>query len=380
MTDGPEGERVNGSAAADPVGAKALTDTVTTAQSGSGRWIALGTTVLAATVDLVYGVEASLIVPLVFGPFVASALASVRDTAVVAVVATLLGVLLGWTDQTIGTSPHVVRVGCVAVGGILAVWLAFGRTARERKLRAVTHVAQVAQQTILHPLPETMGGVGLAARYLSASAESQIGGDFYDALETPWGVRLIVGDVRGKGLEAVRLASALLGEFRSRANSERELTSVVKTVDAAGVRAADQAGEDFATAVFVQFDDDTVTIVRCGHPLPLLAQGHLVDFIDTSPSLPLCLGTEASAEELRLFSGSRILFFSDGAFEGRDEKGDFFDLQSSFARHVGTADLGMVLDGILDDLDRHCAGGISDDVVLVIAEQPMGRVRRTRTR
>ncbi|MDQ3640139.1 MAG: SpoIIE family protein phosphatase, partial [Actinomycetota bacterium] len=222
---------------AGSVGAKALTDMGTTHHNGRGRWIALGTTVLAATVDLLYGVEASLVVPLVFGPFVASALASVRDTAVVAVIATLLGVVLGWTDQTIGTSPHVVRVVSVAVGGLLAVWLAFSRTDRERKLRAVTHVAQVAQQAILHPLPEAIRGVRLAARYLSASAESQIGGDFYDALETPWGVRLMVGDVRGKGLEAVRLASALLGEFRSRANSEPELTAVVKTVDAAGVRA-----------------------------------------------------------------------------------------------------------------------------------------------
>ena len=348
-----------------------------TDHSATGRWIALATTLLAATVDLLYGVEASLIVPLVFGPFVASALASVRDTAVVAVLATLLGVLLGWTDQTIATSPHVVRVASVAVGGLLAVSLARSRTARERKLRAVTHVAHVAQQAILHPLPEQIRGVRLAARYLSASAESQIGGDFYDALDTPWGVRVVVGDVRGKGLEAVRLASALLGEFRSRANSEPELAAVVKTVDAAGARAVDQAGEDFATAVFAQFDEDILTIVRCGHPLPLLAQFHHLDFIDTSPSLPLCLGSEASAEELRLAPGSRILFFSDGAFEGRDARGEFFDLHSSLARHVGNPDLGTVLDRILDDLDRHCLEGISDDVVLVIAEQPTRQVDRT---
>ncbi len=79
-------------------GVTALTDMATAEDNSTGRWIAAGTTVLAATVDLLYGVEASLIVPLVFGPFVASALASVRDTAVVAMTATLLGVLLGWAD------------------------------------------------------------------------------------------------------------------------------------------------------------------------------------------------------------------------------------------------------------------------------------------
>jgi len=95
-----------------------------TGDNGRGRWIAAGTTIMAASIDLVYGAQASLIVPLVLGPFVASALASVRDTATVALMATLFGILLGWTDQTIGTSPHVVRVASVAIGGTLAVWLA----------------------------------------------------------------------------------------------------------------------------------------------------------------------------------------------------------------------------------------------------------------
>ena len=129
------------------------------------------------------------------------------------------------------------------------------------------------------------------------------------------------------------------------------------------------ADEDFATALFVQLDGDMLTIIRCGHPLLLLAQGQAVRPLDTHPSLPLCLGTEASSDELRLAPGSRILFFSDGAFEGRDAKGEYFDLQSSFARHLGTPHRGAVLDAIVVDLDRHCHGGISDDVVLSIAEQ-----------
>ena len=62
--------------------------------------------------------------------------------------------------------------------------------------------------------------------------------------------------------------------------------------------------------------------------------------------------------------------------DGRDEKGDFFHLASSLARHVGTPVLGTVLDRILDGLDRHCVAGISDDVVLGIAEQPTGHVDR----
>lgn len=337
-------------------------------ENWTGRWIAVGTTVLAAAVDLLYGTEASLIVPLVFGPFVASALASVRDTVVVAVTASFLAVVLAWPDGTVGTSPHLVRTASVALGGGLAVWLALQRTAREEKLRAVTRVAEVAQQTILHPLPPEMRGVRLAGRYLSASAEAQVGGDFYEAIETPWGVRLVVGDVRGKGLGAVRLAAVILGEFRSRAGSEPCLGGLARLVDAAGSRLSDESGEDFATALFIQFQTDAASIVRSGHPFPLLATRQEVSPIDTAPSLPLCLGTEGSVEEVPLPSGARILCYSDGAFEGRDAQNVEFDLQSSFARHAGASDVNAVLEAILADLDRHCEGGISDDVVLVIAE------------
>lgn len=335
----------------------------------AGRWLAGTTTVLAAAVDLLYGTEASLIVPLVFGPFVASALASVRDTVVVAVAAFLLAAVLGWPDGTFGTSPHLVRTISVALGGGLAIWLAVQRTAREEKLRAVTHVAEVAQQTILHPLPSEIRGIRLAGRYLSASAEAQVGGDFYEAIDTPWGLRLVVGDVRGKGLGAVRLAAVLLGEFRSRAVCESDLGELARLVDAAGRRLGDDTGEDFATALFIQFHADSATIVRSGHPVPLIANGQEVRAIDTAASLPLCLGTEGSVEEVPIALGARVLCYSDGAFEGRNAQGVEFDLESSFARHAGAPDLNVALEAILADLESHCECGINDDVVLVIAEQ-----------
>jgi len=250
-----------------------------------GRWIAVATTVLAVVVDLVFGAEASLIVPLVFGPFVASALASVRDTVVVAAAAAILAVVLGWPDGTLGSSVHAVRAASVALGGCLAVWLAGQRVSREAKLRALSHVAEVAQDAILHPLASQLGGVRMAARYISASEEARIGGDFYDAILTKWGVRIMVGDVRGKGLEAVRLAAVLIGEFRSRAVWEPDLTAVATAVDASGSRVGELEGEDFATAVFIQVTEGFATIVRCGHPLPLLAYGDDVQPIATSPSL-----------------------------------------------------------------------------------------------
>src|SRR5437773_1767485 len=116
----------------------------------------------------------------------------------------------------------------IAVGAatVLSALVARVRVERERRLRAVSRVAEVAQRALLGGVPPALGSLRLAVLYASASAEASVGGDFYEALETPYGVRLLVGDVRGKGLDAVRLAGVVLGSFRDAAQDRPDLTQV----------------------------------------------------------------------------------------------------------------------------------------------------------
>lgn len=334
---------------------------------GSGRWAAALALGLAAAVDLAYGREASLVVTLVFAPFVSSALNPPRDTAVFAVAAVLLAIALGVPDNTFGTTAQLVRVGAVAVGGALAVRLSGERVRREVQLQAVRRVAETAQETILRPLPDTLGPLRLAARYVSAAAESSVGGDFYEAVVTPFGVRLIVGDVRGKGLDAVRLAASLLGEFRSRAVSDSDLREVVAAVDRAGAAAAESV-EDFATAIFVEAHADCLRLIRCGHPEPIIVSNDDARYVDLPGTFPLCLGAEGDAAfTLKLDAGQRLMLYSDGAFEGRDASGQEFDLRASAARHARQPREAFI-DAVLVEVGRHASGGIADDVVIVTVE------------
>ena len=62
---------------------------------------------------------------------------------------------------------------------------------------------------------------------------AQIGGDLYEAVQTRYGIRLIIGDVRGKGLSAVRSAAAVVGAFREAAHYEEKLVEVVDRCAAA---------------------------------------------------------------------------------------------------------------------------------------------------
>ena len=95
-----------------------------------------------------------------------------------------------------------------------------------------------------------MAAVRLASRYLSASAEAQVGGDVVEVIADGANPRWpLVGDTRGKGLPAVRLASIAATSFRDAcAQPGLSLTEVARAVDLSVTRAAGE--EDFVTAVF----------------------------------------------------------------------------------------------------------------------------------
>ncbi|MFB7511386.1 serine/threonine-protein phosphatase, partial [Streptomyces broussonetiae] len=171
--------------------------------------------VLAAVVlaDLVGGIWLPL---LATGPALAAATSGPRGVLGVGVLAAALGALLG--------HEHGLPAGELAamLSALLSVTAASSlvgvlRGRRERVLAAVRSVAEAAQHALLQPVPEAVGPFQVAVRYSAAAAEARIGGDLYALVPTPHGARLIVGDVRGKGLPAVGTAALVLGVFREAA-------------------------------------------------------------------------------------------------------------------------------------------------------------------
>ena len=58
-----------------------------------------------------------------------------------------------------------------------------------------------------------------------------VGGDLYEVVETDSGVRVILGDVRGKGMEAVQMAATVLAAFRRVAVTAPSLTAAARHLD-----------------------------------------------------------------------------------------------------------------------------------------------------
>jgi hypothetical protein len=179
--------------------------------------VAVLVTSAIALLDAGTGDRAILLGLLIAGPLLVAASLDAPRTAMVGLYALGLAVLLGIPDRIVGTIDHLLGCLVVATGGALGAWGAHRRTQQERTLLRVTRIAEVAQQTILRPIPPRMGRVTLAVRYLSATEDALVGGDFYEVAVTRHGLRVLVGDVKGKGLEAVQLAALVLAGFRAAA-------------------------------------------------------------------------------------------------------------------------------------------------------------------
>jgi serine phosphatase RsbU (regulator of sigma subunit) len=302
-------------------------------------------------------------------PLVASAFASVEATAVTAVLAVLMAALSGMWNQNTGSLEWGVRLVAAGIFSALAVLIAAIRTRRESDVSRMTLIADAAQQALLRAMPQSVGSVGLAARYVSATEAARVGGDLYEVSETPFGVRVIVGDVRGKGLDAVQLAATVLASFRRASFLQESLSGVAADLDQVVTAVAEP--EDFVTALLAEFHDDgTVTMVNCGHPAPLLVPfGAPASLLDTGePQLPLGLGSPGRAVTLSWPARARLLLFTDGLVETRDGSGAYFPLSDN-ALLLARGSLDEALDNLLRRLRGYAAQHLNDDIALVLAER-----------
>ncbi|MEU8438231.1 PP2C family protein-serine/threonine phosphatase [Streptomyces sp. NPDC029216] len=260
------------------------------------------------------------------------------------------------------------------------------RTRRENELAQVRRIAEAAQEVLLRPVPARLGPVRAASMYLAAEKGAQIGGDLYDAVQTRYGIRLIVGDVRGKGLPAVRAAAVVLGAFRESVHYEDDLVEVVNHCgaalrrDAATASASLAGGDDallegFVTAVVAQIPDTLhVQIVNRGHPPPLLLRdGEARPLAPTVPLPPLGLeefigGPPGRTDSYPFAPGDRLLLHTDGVIEARDGHNAFFDLAGAMeALHDRTRQ--SFLEGLRGALLRHARGRLADDVAVVLVDR-----------
>ena len=321
--------------------------------------------------------------------------------------------LLPLPDEPDGLDQRAATALTILVVALASLLIVQRRIRLQRALEQVRRVADVAQRVLLHPVPERIGPVEAAVGYLAAAAGARIGGDFYEVIETPYGLRAILGDMRGNGLDAVGGAAALLGAFREAGAVETELAAVAARLDAALTRyavsaraaevgdcAPDLRSEDFATAVLVQVPLEvavTATVpvladgsspapaspsascaelIVCGHPAPYVvrASGKVQLLTPEDPTPPLGMRILTSGPDVitsftvELEPGESLVCYTDGITESRDRAGVFFPLTDVLADVCGHGDEqpGAIADKVRRDLVAHTKGTLHDDAAVLV--------------
>lgn len=276
----------------------------------------------------------------------------------------------------------VTETATVATVAVLAVVI--NRVVRrgDQRLASQREIAEAAQRAVLPGPAGRIGGLDVAVRYEPAQADAFIGGDLYAVQDSPHGVRLIVGDVRGKGIGAVAAVAIVIGAFREAAEQESTLEAIAQRLERALVREGTRRDsvevfEGFTTAVLAELPhgECVVRIVNRGHPPPLLlhADGTVRALPAREPALPLGMGDLGTwpdrAEESGFPAGATLLLYTDGLSEARDGQGRFYDPE---ARLAGRAfpEPGALLSALAEEARRHSGGFLTDDMALLAVRRP----------
>ncbi len=300
-------------------------------------------------------------------PLIAATVADERRTAVFAGAAVALAVGAGWWHGLTGDVNYWIRVAALCAISAMAVVVAGMRRRREERLARMTAIAEATQLALLPPLPPEMTGVTIAARYRSATREASVGGDLYEIIPTGHGIRVIIGDVRGKGLDAVCLAGHVLSAFR---RSAVALPAMEQVAGEVGRAIGPHLGEeDFVTAALAQITPTgKLTIVNCGHHPPLLRhRGDLRALSDGKAALPFGLEDDFSAFTTTWSPGDRLLLYTDGLVESRDEHGDFLPADT-IETALAAPDCDQALDTLITAVHQHTGGHAHDDMALLLLE------------
>ncbi|MFF7454131.1 SpoIIE family protein phosphatase [Kitasatospora sp. NPDC008115] len=342
----------------------------------------LGATLLVLGAQAVGGTSARLVLLLVFVPALLAGLGTLAQTIGAALWVTAVIVVSSAYFPPESINGRVLTVATVVGASAVAVLLCARRLRRERELHRMRQSAVALQRQLLRPLPALTSDVLLHGRYRPIEEDAMVGGDLYDIADTPYGTRVVIGDVQGKGLPAIGTGFAVLGAFREAAFREPALTDVALALENAVVRHneyAAQSGEAerFVTATVLCLDRDHgagVQAVNCGHLAPYLLADGRAEAVPLAAGVPLGLadlaGEVRTVQWFDLPDDGTLLMFTDGVTEAADRDGVFYPVEQRLRALLDrTPDrLPAAVD---EDVTRHSHGRRRDDLtVLALRRNP----------
>jgi PAS domain S-box-containing protein len=232
------------------------------------------------------------------------------------------------------------------------------RLATERRA-----IAETLQRSLLPDASPSIEGWEVATMYRPASASGvvEVGGDFYDFIETPAGWLVLLGDVTGRGVEAAAMTSLVRHGARFLAKHVQSPASILERLDET---LREEAGLSLCTALCVRLEPDRVVMSSAGHPAPLIVRhdGRIREIGSPGPLLGGWAGSTWSDRGLVISPQETLLMYTDGVTDTRGETGRF---GPDRLRRVLADNAGLPPDGLLQALESELAeyqvAGQADD-------------------
>ncbi|GAA1881850.1 hypothetical protein GCM10009836_73870 [Pseudonocardia ailaonensis] len=280
--------------------------------------------------------------------------------------------MLGW--HTVREIEPADLVTITTIAGYAAQALARARRRQvERQAAAETRRMSETLQRSLLTRPFEPDHLELAVRYVPATADTQVGGDWYDAfLSRDGALSVVIGDVAGHDRNAVAAMGQLRNLLRGIAYALRESpAAVIGELDGAirqlsvGTIATAVLGRVEQTADHTSRGLRRFRWVNAGHPPPLLiSAAGTPGLLSTPPDLllgadPDCRRTDHTVD---IFPGDTLLLYTDGLVErrGADLDEGFGWLEEAARRHAG-----LPLEEFCDALLAEVGDQRGDDVALL---------------
>ncbi|MGW0881661.1 SpoIIE family protein phosphatase [Streptomyces sp. NPDC002671] len=202
-----------------------------------------------------------------------------------------------------------------------------------RRFTQQQSAALTLQRSLLPSAASDLPAVEVACRYLPASGEPGIGGDWFDVIPLSGArVALVVGDVVGHGIHAAASMGRLRAAARTLASLDLEADEVVARLDdlvslLATELEANTDGSAIeqvlgATCLYAVYDpvSQHCSLARAGHPAPMVStpDGE-VTVLDLPGGPPLGLGgLPFETYDLDLPEGSLLALYTNGLLEARN--------------------------------------------------------------
>jgi serine phosphatase RsbU (regulator of sigma subunit) len=236
----------------------------------------------------------------------------------------------------------------------------------EERSRRTHEIAEALQRSLLPERIPQIPGLALAARYVPATVDMEVGGDWYDVIQIRDGlIGLAIGDVAGHGPQAAATMGQVRMALRAYVVQDPSPVSVMSGVHQL---ISHLPVDEMVTLIYLVFEPATgrLRFTNAGHPPPLAFGGGESRYLEGEVSPPLGVTAVPSFTEtsLNLWAGATLLLYTDGLVERRDES-----LQVGLDRllDVAAGHEGLDVDGLCDRILSALieSDHVADDIALV---------------